>query len=59
MNTSTFSKKGLLLIALIAALAASPMGAFTQTAQKTDGQQKGKVEEASEGAKNELTTTQY
>lgn len=52
MNTSTFSKKGLLLIALIAALAASPMGAFTQTAQKTDGRQKGKVEEPSEGVKN-------
>ena len=52
MNTSTFSKKGLLLIALIAALAASPMGAFTQTAQKTDGRQKGKVEETSEGVKN-------
>ena len=59
MNTSTFSTKGLLLIALIAALAASPMGAFTQTAQKTDGRQKGKVEETSEGVKKELTTTQY
>ena len=52
MNTATFSKKGLLLIAFIAALAACPMGAFTQTAQKTDGQHKAKVEDNSERVKN-------
>ena len=46
MNRSTFSKKGLLLIALIAALVVLPTGAFTQTAQKPDGQQKGKEETA-------------
>ncbi len=52
MNTSTFSKKGLLLIALIAALAASPMGAFTQTAQKSDGQQKAEAGQTSEKVKS-------
>jgi hypothetical protein len=52
MNTSTFSKKALLLITLIAAFAVLPTGAFTQTAQKPDGQRKGKAEETSENVKN-------
>jgi hypothetical protein len=52
MNTSTFSKKALLLITLIAALAVLPTGAFTQTAQKPDGPQKGKAEETLENVKN-------
>jgi hypothetical protein len=51
MNTPTFSKKGLLLIALIVALVVLPTGAFTQTAQKPEGQQKGK-EETAEAVKN-------
>ena len=52
MNTSTFSKKALLLITLIAALAALPTGAFTQTTKKPDGPQKGKAEETLEKFKD-------
>ena len=52
MNTSTFSKKALRLITLIAALAVLPTGAFTQTAKKPDGPQKGKAEETLENFKN-------
>ena len=51
MNTPTFPKKGLLLIALIVALVVLPTGAFTQTAPKPEGQQKGK-EETAKAVKN-------
>ena len=52
MNTSTFSKKALLLITLIAAFAVLPTGAFTQTAQMRDGPEKGKAEETLKNVRN-------
>lgn len=50
MKTSTFSKKGLLLIAIMAALAT--FVTESATAQKPDDEQKGKVEKKAERVKN-------